>query len=411
MAWWNTMDAPHAQGGAPSIDSQPQSGGFDWGTVLNVGGNILGNVLPAIISNEGANKAADAATAGNQASIDLQRRIYEDQVSRSEPWRKSGFNALNFLNQWNGLPQVTDTGGAISAGAYDPNAPSASNNWGAGRPVAGHTGGGGPNALTGALGAGVGNFFGGPIGGAVGGVLGGIVRNGGDNWKTLATGAPAGLAYDEYFNSQPGFATEWAKPDVQALFNGDRNAYIWWHANGGNIDGKQSWAPNADWLSRNTPTPAGTTPGAGTGTSSTTPASTTPDLWGTIKANPLYVAATQGFLGIDKPQVEGAYSTAGQALSGAKEKALFDRGTARSYNALRDIYGGYSELAGVGSRTASEQNSNAGQYGVNAGNMLAQNGTIAGQAAATKNANWLKAGAGAVGGIYDYGKSQGWFGG
>ena len=410
------MESSSSQGGAPNVATQPQSGGFDWGSVINAGANVLGNVLPAIIGNEGADAQADAARAGNQASIDLQRRIYEDQVSRSEPWRKSGFNALNFLNQWNGLPQVTDTGGAVSTGSFDPNAPSAANNWGAGRPVAGHTGGGGANALTGALGAGVGNFFGGPIGGAIGGALGGLVRNGGDNWKTLATGAPEGLAYDEYFNSQPAFATEWAKPDVQALFNGDRNAYIWWHANGGNIDGKQSWAPNADWLSRNTPAQAGTAPGAGTSGSTTTNASATPDLWSTIQNNPLYVAAQQGFLGVngqggDVSKVNAAFSTGGQALSGAKLKALQDYSTSKSYNALRDIYGNYAGMAGVGASTASEQNNNAGQFGVNAGNLTAQNGQIAGAASATKNANWLKAGQGAAAGIYDYGKSQGWFGG
>lgn len=401
MAWWANMDAASSSG-TPEIDSQPQSGGFDWGSVINAGANVIGNVLPAIIANEGADASADATRAGNQASIDLQRQIYQDQVSRSEPWRKSGFNALNFLNQWNGLPQVTDSAGTV-IGGVDPNAPNASNNWGAGRPVAGHTGGGGPNALTGAIGAGIGNVFGGPVGGAIGGALGGLIHNGGDNWQTLATGAPQGYDYNAYFASDPGLAAEWAKPDVQSLFNGNKDAYAYWHYNKfGKGEGRQL-TPSDGYTVGSDGTPVQS------GAAGTTGASATPDLWGTIKANPLYVAATQGFLGIDKPQVEGAYSTAGQALSGAKEKALFDRGTARSYSALRDIYGGYSELAGVGSRTASEQNNNAGQYGVNAGNLLSQNGQVAGQASAAKNANWLKAGTSAVGGLYDYGKSAGWY--
>jgi hypothetical protein len=137
------------------------------------------------------------------------------------------------------------------------------------------------------------------------------------------------------------------------------------------------------------------------------------DLWSTIRNNPLYVAAQDGFLGVngqggDVSQIKGAFANNGQLLSGSTLKALQDRSVSRSYGALSDIYGNAANMAGVGSRTTSEQNQNAGQFGVNAGNLTSASGQAAGTAAGIKNANWLAAGQSALSGIYDTAKGKGW---
>lgn len=409
MAWWSGILDAVSTGGASS-GSPATTGGFDWGDVLNIGGDVLGNVLPAIFANEGADAAADAARGGNEAALNLSRDIYQDQVARSEPWRQAGLGALNFQNQWLGLPQVVDTGGASTIGTST-NLGLATN-WGAGQPVAGHSGGGGSNPLASAAGGIAGSFFG-PVGSAVGGALGGLVRSGGDNWKTLQTIAPEGYDYDKFWNDNPDLQVSkngWPKADVQALFNGNRNAYLDWFQKQ-STDRKIPLLEGYEMGPNGVPVKSQVAAGA-TATAGATGAAT-PNLWETIKNNPLYVAATEGFLGVnglggDKQAIEGAFATGGQLLSGAEKKALQDRSTARSSDAISRIWNQYADVSGTGSRTVTEQNSNAGAYGVNAGNLLAQNGQIAANASANKNANWQKAGQNVLGGIYDYSKNAGW---
>ena len=393
MAWWNSVgsDGSSGSGSTPVISQQPQSGGFDWGNLIDIGANILGSVAPAIIGNQGANKQADAITGANQQAINLQRDNYNDQINRQEPWRKSGFNALNFQNAWLGLPGVSDGGAGGIGGGNGAMLP----NLGAGQPVAGHSGGGGPNGLTSAIGAGVGNFFGGPIGGAVGGALGGLIRNGGDNWTTLATGAPAGFDYGAYMQ-QPDLAAEWSKPDVQSLFGGNQDAYANWHYNKfGKGEGR----------TLNPITGQG-----GTGGTPGTGANGQPiDVMGTIQNNPLYKSAVDGFLGVDTPQIRGAYATGGQALSGAQTKALHDRGVARSYGAVGDIWNQYAGMSGTGQTAVQGQNQAGGQFGANAANNMLNIGNAQGNAAATKNANWMGALTNGLSGGYAMGKEKGWF--
>jgi hypothetical protein len=413
MAWWDDI--------AKAVGGSSGSGGFDWGTALNIGAQVLGPALGASIANKGANDAADAVTSANQQAIGLQRDIYLDQTARSEPWRQSGFNALNFLNQWNGLPQVQDGTRANSIGStqLDTMGRPLAAGLGAGQPVAGHSGGGGPSGAASLAGGALGSVLtlGNPLGGMIGSAIGGLVRDGGDNWQTLNTQAPAGYDYEAYMQS-PGLMEEWAKPDVQSLFNGNRDAYAYWHAQGGNLNGKQSWAPTP--LTKLAGTgdqstmPVGGTQQESTGTGTAT-GSGTQDLWSTIRNNPLYVAAQDGFLGVngqggDVSAIKGAFANGGQLLSGSTLKALQDRSVSRAGGALSEIYGNYAGMAGVGASTANSQNSNAGQFAANAGNLTAANGQAAGQAAATKNANWGAAAQNGVSGIYDYGKSQGWFG-
>lgn len=378
--------------------------------------NAAGAAITAGIANKGASDYEDAVRGANTDALNLTRDIYRDQTARSEPWRQSGVNALNFQNLWLGMPQVKDQGGGNNLWTASDGS-TILPNLGAGQPVPGHSGGfnGNPVAsgIGGGLGAGIGSIFGpvgSKIGGALGSAAGGMIRSSGpegDRWKTIATQAPQGYAYDEYFNSSPEFAREWAKPDVQALFGGNRDAYIYWHANGGQMNGQQSWAPNQDWLNRGAASiaagsqapAAGQTPGQAPGT---------PDLWSTIKNNPLYVAATDGFLGVDTPQIEGAYATGGQALSGAEKKALHDRGVARSYNALGDIWNQYGTLSGTGQTAVGQQNAAGGAYAAGATPIIRDSGEVAGKAGAARNANWATAADNALGGIYSFGKSKGW---
>lgn len=65
-----------------------------------VGGAIGGALGGAVEGNEVADAAQSAAgqtAAATQASINLQRRMYEESVARQQPWLKAGEQALNKL--------------------------------------------------------------------------------------------------------------------------------------------------------------------------------------------------------------------------------------------------------------------------------------------------------------------------
>jgi len=405
MSWWSGVSqaATNAASAAPQAAASAAGSGFDWGNAINIGAQVLGPTLGAVIGNQGANAQADAVTGANQAAIGLQRDIYQDQVARSEPWRQSGLNALNFMNQWNGMPTVSD-GGARGMGGgagMSSNGSPLLPNYGAGQAVQGRTGGGGPNALAGAAGAIAGNFLLPGIGGAIGGALGGMIRNGGDNWTTLATQAPGGFDYAAYMQ-QPDLAAEWAKPDIKALFGGNQDAYANWHYDKFGKGEGRTLNPLADTKTTQPVSGGGQQAGGASG-----------DLWSTIRNNPLYVAAQDGFLGVngqggDVSQIKSAFANGGQFLSGSTLKALQDRSVSRSYGALSDIYGNAAGMAGVGASTAQGQNANAGAFGQSAANLTSANGQAAGQAAGIKNANWLAAGQSALSGIYDTAKGKGW---
>lgn len=355
-----------------------------------------GSAVAANQANQGAQAAADATTGANKDAINLQRDIYKDQVNRSEPWRQTGLAALNFQNLWTGLPQVSDMPQSGSANGFgwspsagvSPTQPKYEGMYSPSEQLTGRH----PSLYRG--------IMNGDLSGALD-PLGLISQPKGDNWTSLWEQAPEGMDYQGYYAANPDVAAEWQKPDVQKLFKGDADSYANWHYNKFGKGEGRTINPIGNTQSN---MPVGGAQAEGTG--ATGGASTTPDLWSTIKNNPLYVAATQGFLGIDKPQVEGAFSTAGQTLSGAKEKALFDRGTARSYSALGDIWNQYAGLSGSGQTAVTQQNNNAGQFGTNAGNIIMQNGQVAGDLATTKNANWLKAADSAA----KAAGSAGWFG-
>lgn len=363
-----------------------------WEPIIEVGASVLG----AVMDNNGVNAATKAATGANNEAIALNRDVFNTNLQLSKPFYQGSGNAFNLLSNISGMPaQDFSFPSAISGGGYGSNGASAANNWGAGQPVQGHSGGGGANAFTGAAGAAIGNVFGGPIGGAIGGALGGMFRNGGDNWQTIATGAPSGYDYDAYFATDPGLAQEWNKPDVQSLFNGNRDAYLYWHSQGGG--GK--WAPRE--LSKT----------AASGDASQVAGSTSPIMGDPLKMfwdSPDGKLATNQFLTIDNPAIKGAFATAGKSISGAQQIALSDRGAALSGNAFNNYRGGVERLAGFGT-TASGQAQNAGNsFANNVTPTMQTNGVIAGGAAQAKNNNWTNAFKNAATGVYDYAKGAGW---
>lgn len=401
MSWWNDiLNAPNdPMAYAPTQQFTSGGGsGFNWGDIIDVAAPIIGGAAQGYFANQGVNAATNAQTAANQQAIQLQRDIYNDQQRRSQPWQTSGGNALNLINAWNGLPQVPLNAPGSSLGGTSGNG--LLPNLGAGQPVPGHSGGGGANRLASGAGAAIGTYFGGPIGGLVGSLAGGLIRNGGDNWTTLATQAPPGFDYATYMANSPDLQAEWAKPDVQALFGGNQDAYANWHYN---QFGKNEGRVLSPVMNEQTTQPVGGSPQEANANGSGVP-----DVWGAIKNNPLYQSAQDAFLAVDTPDVRAAYATGGQALSGAQLKALHDRGTARSGNALSQIYGNIANEAGLGYTAASGTNQNAGQMGANVGNLLQQNGQIAGQGAAQKNANWMNAAGNALGSLYGTAQNKGW---
>lgn len=415
MSWWtDAASGVERAGGSLTRPAADAGTGFDWGKLIEVGAPIVGSLAQGYLANQGADAAADAQTGANQASINLQRDIYNDQARRSAPWEQSGGNALNFINAWNGLPQVSLAGqGGNGLGVSNS---SLLPNLGAGQPVTGHSGGGKNGLASGlgsAAGTAIGTTFGGPIGGFIGGALGGAAGgmfhqsgSGGDNWQTLATQAPPGFDYETYMQN-PGLQAEWAKPDVQSLFGGNRDAYANWHYNKFGPNGaNEGWVLNP--LASQSAVPGSTASGPTGGNGLVAP-----DVMKAIQDNPIYKSAVDGFLGInglggDVQDVRGAYATNGQAMSGAELKALHDRSTARSGDAVNRIYGNIANEAGVGYTAAAGTNQNAGAMGANVGNMLTANGQVAGQASQQKNTNWMTALNNGLSGVYGAGKSQGW---
>ena len=377
-----------------------------WEPILEIGANILGNVASAGLANDGVNKQRDAYQAATDKQLGLSRDIFNTNLQLSKPFYQGAGNAFNLLSNIYGLPaQNFSFPGMVTGGGYG-NGASAANNWGAGQPVQGHTGGGGPNAFTSAIGSAAGNFFGGPIGGAIGGALGGMIRNGGDNWTTLATGAPEGFDYTSYMN-QPDLQAEWSKPDVQSLFNGNRDAYAYWHYNKFGKGENRQLTPTEGYTlgTDGMPTRGGDAGGSGAGAGGTNAFGDPLQLFW---ASPDGQLAKNQFLTVDSPAIKGAFATSGKAISGAQQKALADRGAAMGANAFGNYRGGLERMAGMGTSASSQAQTAATNYGTMAGNAFATMGDVNANAAKDRNANWTNAFKNSVSGSYDYARGQGW---
>ena len=62
------------------------------------GAVVVGSVAGAVISSKGASDAADAQSASADASVNEQRRQYDQTRTDYAPWRAAGEGALNRLN-------------------------------------------------------------------------------------------------------------------------------------------------------------------------------------------------------------------------------------------------------------------------------------------------------------------------
>jgi len=365
-----------------------------WDLILPAVASLAGGYL----SGQGAKAGGDATANAAKDATELQRQIYYDQRGLAKPAYLTGGAAANKLAAIYGIaPQnynqafmggnnygLSTTGNMLSA------------NLGAGQPVAGHSGGGGNYGLE-------------------GGLIGGLIRKGGDNWQTVATQAPAGYDYEAYMKS-PGLEAEWAKPDVQALFNGNRDAYAYWHANGGVLNGKPSWAANMEYLKEvtsknpNFASDQSTMPVGGTQQEAMTGGNKLLSPMEEFTASPYGQMAISGFRGVDTPEINGAFARGGKLLSGAQSKALDERGKARMGGAFNDYTNGLRAMAGMNQTASSQIGSAAGQYGANAGNNMILAGQAKGNALAGAYQGYANGISGALGAVNDYGKSNNWWG-
>lgn len=103
-----------------------------------IGAAIAGvaTVGSAIVGSNGQKKAAQAAQQGNDASLAVQKDIYNQNAAALAPWQQSGLTANNYYMAALGIPQgnqvTTPTPGATTAGA--------ANQWSGGRSVDGTPG-------------------------------------------------------------------------------------------------------------------------------------------------------------------------------------------------------------------------------------------------------------------------------
>lgn len=341
-----------------------------WDLILSAGASLLGGYL----QGQGASAAGEASADAANSATALNKQIYGDQRALFTPAYLTGGAAANKLAALYGIaPQNYE---AASQSGLNSSGNLLSSSLGGGQPVAGHSGGGGQNMLM-------------PL-----------VRNGGDNWSTIATEAPAGFDYNAYWNDNPDFATAtngWNKPENQALFGGNRDAYLNWHYNNfGKAEGR-TLKP----LSTGTTT-TGTTTGA-TGTTQTA-ADPMADFMGSMENR----LATQ-MSDIDFGKIKSQLGAAGKSISGAGEKRYAKTLAGNRYGAFGDYTNGLRSIAGM-NQTASSQIGNAGStYATNAGNSMMAAGQAKGNALAGAYKGYGQGISGAVGAVNDYGKSNwGW---
>jgi len=362
------------------------------GALIGAGASLAGGYL----SGQGGQAAAGAQQDAANQTTALQRQIYMDQRGLASPGYMTGGAASNKLAALFGIApqdyQAAYNGSGMNMQGGSQMLP----NLGAGQPVQGRSGGGGSNGIAGLAGSIGGAFLGGPIGGAVGGALGGLVRNGGDNWQTLATQAPGGFNYAAYMQ-QPDLAAEWAKPDIKALFGSNQDAYANWHYN---QFGKNEGRTLAPMGGEKTNMPVGGAQQVQGGAS-----------------NPLaefydspYAKLATTISNDQFDQIKGNLGAAGKSISGAAEGRYAKTLAGNTYGAFGDYTNQLANLAGMG-QTSSQLASNAGgNYAVNAGNSMMQAGNAKANALSSAYQGYGQAANAALGTINDYGKQQKWWG-
>jgi len=363
--------------------------------LINAGASLAGGYL----SGQGGQAAANAQQDAANQTTALQRQIYMDQRGLASPGYMTGGAASNKLAALFGIApqdyQAAYGGGGMNMQGGSQMLP----NLGAGQPVQGHTGGGGSNAAAGLIGSVAGSFIPGlgPIGSALGGAVGGMIRNGGDDWKTVATQAPGGFNYAAYMQ-QPDLAAEWAKPDIKALFGGNQDAYANWHYNQFGKNEGRTLAPMTD-TKGTMPTGgaqmAGQSGGAMGGASNPL---------AEFYASPYAKLATtindQQF-----DQIKGNLGAAGKSISGAAEGRYAKTLAGNTYGAFGDYTNQLANLAGMGQTNS--QLAAAGNYGANAGNAMMQGGNARANALTSAYQGYGQGLSAAAGSLGDFFKKPG----
>jgi hypothetical protein len=366
--------------------------------LINAGASLAGGYMQGQGGQASAKAQQDAA---NQTTA-LQRQIYMDQRGLASPGYMTGGAASNKLAALFGIaPQDYQAayGGGFSGGGMSGGSQMLPN-LGAGQPVQGRSGGGGSNAAAGAVGSIAGTFLGGPLGSAVGGALGGMIRDGGDNWKTVATQAPGGFDYAAYMQ-QPDLQAEWAKPDIKALFGGNQDAYANWHFNQFGKNEGRTLAPMAD----KTNMPVGDAQMAGqSGGAMGGPSNPLAEFYASPYAKLATTINDQQF-----DQIKGNLGAAGKSISGAAEGRYAKTLAGNTYGAFGDYTNQLANLAGMGQTSSQLASNAAGNYGVNAGNAMMKAGDARANALSSAYKGYGTGISDAVGGIVDYGNKNKWW--
>jgi hypothetical protein len=363
------------------------------GALIGAGASLAGGYL----SGQGGQAAAGAQQDAANQTTALQRQIYMDQRGLASPGYMTGGAASNKLAALFGIApqdyQAAYGGGGMNMQGGSQMLP----NLGAGQPVQGHTGGGGSNAAAGLIGSVAGSFIPGlgPIGSALGGAVGGMIRNGGDNWQTVATQAPGGFNYAAYMQ-QPDLAAEWAKPDIKALFGGNQDAYANWHYN--------QFGKNE-----------GRTLASMTDTKSTMPTGGAQQMQGGA-SNPLaefyaspYAKLATTINDQQFDQIKGNLGAAGKSISGAAEGRYAKTLAGNTYDAFGDYTNQLANLAGMGQTSSQLASNAAGNYGVNAGDSMMQAGNAKANALTSAYKGYGQGISDAVGNVVDYGNKNKWW--
>ena len=366
--------------------------------LINAGSSILGGAL----SGEGDRKAAEAQKAAADQAAALQRQIYLDQRGLARPGYMTGGAATNKLAALFGIaPQDYGAayGGYSSGGAMlDSQGKPMLPNMGAGQAVQGHSGGGGSSPWAQIAGGVSGSLLGGPVGSVIGGALGGMIRNGGDNWQTVATQAPGGFDYASYLQ-QPDLAAEWAKPDIKALFGNNADAYANWHYN--QFGKKEGRTLNPVGGDTKTNMPVGGAQMAGQSGGASNPLA---EFYNSPYAKLATTINDQQF-----DQIKGQLGAAGKSISGAAEGRYAKTLAGNTYGAFGDYTNQLANLAGM-NQTSSQLASNAGgNYAVNAGNSMMQAGNARANALSSAYKGIGTGVSDAIGGILDYGTKNKWW--
>lgn len=356
-----------------------------WNLIIPALASLAGGYL----AGEGSRKSGKAQEDAANQTTALQKQIYMDQRGLAAPGYMTGGAASNKLAALFGIaPQNYQAayGGGFSGGGMSDGSQMLPN-LGAGQKVAGHTGGGGNNAAAGYI-----------LGGLPYAALGSMIRNGGDNWKTVATQAPGGFDYGTYMQ-QPDLQAEWAKPDIKALFGGNQDAYANWHYNQFGKNEGRTLAPTAD----KTNMPVG---GADQmqGGAMGGPSNPLAEFYDSPYAKLATTISNDQF-----DQIKGNLGAAGKSISGAAEGRYAKTLAGNTYGAFGDYTNQLSNLAGMGQTSSQLAATAAGNYGVNAGNAMMKAGDARANALSSAYKSYGTGISDALGNVVDYGNKNKWW--